>query len=88
MMPLPCSAYLIGHIMWPDSPCALSIQVPLLQQVGDSVVRHVDGGVRQGLNEVGWVAGQACAQSKGPAASPLVQPAQGILEAVAGVVCV
>jgi hypothetical protein len=57
-----------------------------LEEVRNSVVCHVDGGVGEGLDEVLLVPRQAAAQTKGARARPLVQPAQGVLERMAGLV--
>jgi hypothetical protein len=54
--------------------------------VRDGVVGHVDGGVGEGLDEVLLVPRQAAAQPKRARARPLVQPAQGVLERMAGLV--
>lgn len=45
-----------------------------------SVVRHVDGAVRKAFNQILGVPGDPAAQAKSTRASPLVQPAEHMVE--------
>mmetsp|Transcript_13194 Transcript_13194/g.39937 ORF Transcript_13194/g.39937 Transcript_13194/m.39937 type:complete len:502 (-) Transcript_13194:1382-2887(-) len=61
----------------------LAVDVAALKDVGHCVEGHVDGAVRQRLNQVLRVPRQAGAKAEGAGAGPLVQPVQGLLEGLA-----
>ncbi|KAA6427712.1 MAG: hypothetical protein FRX49_02375 [Trebouxia sp. A1-2] len=49
-------------------------------EMGNCVVGHVDGGIRQGLHQVLGIPGDPCPQPKGATAGPLIQPTQAVLK--------
>ena len=51
--------------------------------MSDGVVGHVDGGIREGLDEVLGIPGHARAEAKGAGARPLAEPTEGVLESLA-----
>mmetsp|Transcript_3059 Transcript_3059/g.5791 ORF Transcript_3059/g.5791 Transcript_3059/m.5791 type:complete len:317 (-) Transcript_3059:1164-2114(-) len=70
----------VRHMLRLDGVLAVPENVALLQDVRDGVVRHVDGGVREGLHQELRVPRQARAQPKGAAQRPLLEPAHGDVE--------
>lgn len=60
---------------------SLTIHIAGLEQVGNGVVGHVDGGVGEGLDEELGIPGQARAEAEAAAARPLPQPPQCVLKA-------
>mmetsp|Transcript_121739 Transcript_121739/g.289416 ORF Transcript_121739/g.289416 Transcript_121739/m.289416 type:complete len:287 (-) Transcript_121739:586-1446(-) len=67
----------------------LPIQVALtVQQVGNGVVGHVDGTVRQGLDDELLIPRDLRSQAKGTAARPFLQPPDGVFEGLLDAVVV
>eukprot|EP00128_Syssomonas_multiformis_P013492 Colp12_sorted_trinity150504_noHs@29463 len=63
---------------------ARAIQNTPLQQMCDCVVRHIDGRIRQGLDQVLLIPRETGTQTKGTGASPLAEPPDCVVEQLLG----
>lgn len=72
----------VCHGLGLDCAAVVPKHVALLQNVGDCVVGHVDGRVRERLHEELRVPGDLCAEAERPRARPVLQPAQRVLKRV------
>lgn len=72
-----------GHIFSGDveSTTLPSVEITL-EEVGDSVVGHVDGGVTQRFDEVLFIPRQTGSQTEATGAAPVTEPLEGLDESI------
>eukprot|EP00123_Amoebidium_parasiticum_P011674 comp20847_c0_seq1/m.27563 comp20847_c0_seq1/g.27563 ORF comp20847_c0_seq1/g.27563 comp20847_c0_seq1/m.27563 type:complete len:511 (+) comp20847_c0_seq1:856-2388(+) len=77
-----------GHLLGPNAGRGRAgpVKGSTMKEVGHGVVCHVDGGVRERLNQILGVPRKLGAEAERARARPLVQPVQGLLEVVLGLV--
>lgn len=78
------SPNLISHLISGDTERShfVAVDTALVEQVGDGVVRHVDGGVAQRFNEELRVPGKLGAETVASSTCPLVEPVQDGIKGV------
>lgn len=73
----------------PSLACKITLlaeDVALMQQMCYGVVSHVDGTVRQGLDEIHGIPRKSCSEPKGSGARPLMKPFEHMVELVSGLI--
>ena len=59
-----------------------ALQIVLVQELSDGVVRHIYGGVTEGFDEEVRVPGELGTETVSARTGPLVEPVEGLLECV------